>query len=104
MRDALPRLRDLGISALGISPDQPAEQKSFHQKLDLNFPLLCDTDHAIAERYGVWGQKEISGKTIETIIRSAFLIDENGAIAGTWYEVSPADTVPELMKFLRQNG
>ena len=100
MRDALPKLAESGVSALGISPDQPAQQKKFDDKYALGFPLLCDADHNIAGAYGVWGEKKMYGKTYEGIIRSAFLIDEKGKILNAWYKISPKETVPELMRAL----
>ncbi len=66
----------------------------------LGFSLLSDPDHKIAEAYGVWGEKKMYGKTFMGIIRSSFLIDENGNIENTWYKISPKNTVPELMKVL----
>ncbi len=62
--------------------------------------VLADTEHAMAEAYGVWGEKSMYGKKYFGIIRSSFLIDEKGKIAGAWYTVSPAETVPEAMKVL----
>ena len=101
MRDALPDLEALGASAIGISPDAPAKQKKFDDKYELGFPLLSDSDHHIAEAFGVWGEKKMYGKTFMGITRSAFLIDENGQIEGSWYKISPKDTVPELLKVLK---
>lgn len=100
VRDGLPRLEKSGVSALGISPDQPAQQKKFDDKYALGFPLLSDTDHSIAAAYDVWGEKKMYGKTFEGIIRSAFLVDEKGRILHAWYKISPKDTVPELMRAL----
>lgn len=100
MRDALPELKQLGVAALGISPDMPAQQKEFDAKHELGFPLLSDSDRQVATAYDVWGQKNVYGKISEGIIRSAFLIDEKGRIANTWYKISPQDTVPELMSAL----
>ena len=100
MRDALPELESRGVSALGISPDTPAQQKKFDDKYGLGFPLLCDTENEIAEAYGVWGEKKMYGKTFMGIIRSSFLIDENGMITAAWYNISPKDTVPELFNVL----
>ena len=57
VRDALPDLRKLDAVALGISPDTPERQKKFDDKYDLGFTLLADTEHEVAEKYGVWGQK-----------------------------------------------
>ncbi len=78
----------------------PSAQKKFDDKYELGFPLLADTEHAMAEAYGVWGEKSMYGKKYFGIIRSSFLIDEKGKIAGAWYTVSPAETVPEAMKVL----
>ena len=100
MRDALKQLKDKNIPVLGISPDQPETQKKFHDKHDLGFPLLSDPDHAAAEAYGVWGEKKMYGKTFMGIVRSSFLIDENGIIENAWYKISPKNTVPELLKVL----
>jgi peroxiredoxin Q/BCP len=100
VRDARPELEKLGVSVVGISPDDPAEQKKFDTKHSLGFPLLSDKDHRIAEAYGVWATKQMFGKSMEGIVRSAFLIDEKGRITHTWYKISPSDTVPELMKVL----
>jgi len=60
----------------------------------LGFSLLSDPDHAAAQAYGAWGEKSMYGKKSMGIIRSSFLIDEQGKIMGTWYKVKPEDTVP----------
>ena len=91
-------LGDIGDTVvLGISPDQPAKLKKFAEKYSLNFRLLSDPDHAVAEAYGVWGEKKNYGKTYMGIIRSAFLIDEKGKLAEVWYKISPADTPKKLV-------
>jgi len=100
VRDALKELSVKNIAVVGISPDQPETQKKFDDKHNLGFPLLSDTDHKIAEAYGVWGEKKMYGKTFMGIIRSSFLIDENGNILNAWYKISPKNTIPELMKVL----
>jgi peroxiredoxin Q/BCP len=89
-----------GVTVIGISPDKIAQQKKFDDKHTLGFPLLSDTDHAIAEAYGVWGEKKMYGKTYMGIVRSAFLIDEAGKIAATGYKISPKNTVPKLKEWL----
>ncbi len=98
--ESLPELDDAGVDAVGISPDKPAAQKKFDDKYGLGFPLLCDEDHAVADAFGVWGEKSMYGKKYMGIIRSAFLIDENGKIEEAWYKVSPKDTVPNVKKAL----
>lgn len=100
MRDALPELRDRGVAVVGISPDKPAQQKKFDDKLSLGFPLLSDPEHRIAEDYGVWGEKKMYGKRFMGIVRSAFLIDAKGKVVACWYKIRPADTVPGLMEAL----
>ncbi len=100
VRDAKDDLADMGVAALGISPDPPQQQKKFDEKYSLGFPLLADTDHRVADAYGVWGEKSMYGKKYEGIIRSSFLIDEEGKISQTWYKVSPKDTVPQARQAL----
>jgi thioredoxin-dependent peroxiredoxin len=94
-------LADLGVEAIGISPDQPEVLKKFDNNLELNFPLLSDADHSVAEAYDVWGEKSIYGKNLYGVIRSSFLIDENGQIIQAWYKVSPKDTVPKALQELK---
>lgn len=85
---------------MGISPDSQEEQKKFSQKLSLGFPLLSDPDHAVAEKYGVWQEKQRFGKTSWGIARSCFLVDENGRVMGVWYNVKPDETVPRALEAL----
>lgn len=100
VRDARHDLQDLGVAALGISPDGADAQKKFDRKYSLEFPLLSDPDHKVAELYGAWGEKKMYGKAFMGIIRSSFLIDEAGKIMGAWYRVKPENTVPEAKKLL----
>ena len=100
MRDALEELKGQKIAVIGISPDMPETQKKFDDKYNLGFHLLSDSDHKVAEAYGVWGEKKMYGKTFMGIIRSSFLIDEIGNIEKAWYKISPENTVSELMKVL----
>ena len=95
MRDVADQVGDTVI--LGVSPDQPERQGRFDAKYGLGFPLLSDADHKVAEAYGVWGEKKLYGKTYQGIVRSAFLIDEKGKIAETFYKISPKDTPTKLL-------
>jgi len=104
VRDALSELKNHRIEAIGMSPDKPSAQSKFYQKFGLGFPLLSDQDHAVAEAYGVWGEKSMYGKKYMGIVRSAFLIDEKGYIQNAWYKVSPKDTVPNVMKVLTRTS
>ena len=100
VRDSKKDLAKLGVDVVGISPDKPSKQAAFDQKYGLGFPLLADEDHAVAEKYGVWGEKVNYGRTYMGIIRSSFLIDENAKIEHAWYKVSPKDTVPNAQAAL----
>lgn len=96
-------LRDVAASVdntmiVGISPDKPAAQKKFDDKYELGFDLLADTDHTVAEAFGVWQEKVNYGKRYMGIVRSAFLIDADGVIEQAWYKISPADTPKKLLE------
>jgi peroxiredoxin Q/BCP len=98
VRDARADFEGLDVAAVGISPDPPKAQKAFDAKYGLGFPLLADPDHAVADAYGVWGEKSLYGRKYMGIIRSSFLIGEDGRIQEAWYKVSPKDTVPKALK------
>ncbi|MDQ7785666.1 MAG: thioredoxin-dependent thiol peroxidase [Desulfomonilaceae bacterium] len=100
IRDADPDFSDLGVAAVGISPDKPAKLKKFDEKHGLGFVLLSDPDNSTAKAYGAWGEKKMYGKTYEGIIRSSFLIDESGTVVEAWYNVKPLDTVPKAREAL----
>ncbi len=100
LRDHRKIFSKVGVGVLGISPDSPERQAKFDEKYGLGFPLLADTEHVVAEKYGVWGEKMNYGRKYMGIIRSAFVIDEKGKIAGAFYKVSPKDTVPKLKGIL----
>ncbi len=100
LRDARESVEAAGAVVVGISPDRPAAQAKFDTKYALGFPLLSDPDHAVAEAYGVWGERSMYGKKYLGVIRSAFVIDEEGRIAETFYKVSPKDTVPKALQAL----
>ena len=104
IRDARQDFRKLSVATLGISPDTPEDQKKFDVKYSLGFPLLADTDHAAADAYGVWGEKNLYGKKSMGIIRSSFLVDEKGVILHAWYGVKPDETVPKAKEALEQSA
>ena len=97
LRDAHESVDAVGAVVVGISPDAPGAQAKFDTKYGLGFPLLSDPDHAVAEAYGVWGERSMYGKKYMGIVRSAFLIDEDGRIAQAWYKVKPVDTATNLL-------
>ncbi|HYH49064.1 MAG TPA: thioredoxin-dependent thiol peroxidase [Acidimicrobiia bacterium] len=98
LRDVRDQIGDTAI--IGISRDKPAAQKKFDEKYNLGFPLLSDEDHAVADAYGAWGERSMYGKKYMGIIRSAFLIDEEGKVAEAWPRISPKDTPTNLLNAL----
>ena len=97
LRDHRQDLTGIGAEVVGISPDRPEAQLAFDRKYDLGFPLLSDPDHRVADAWGAWGEKTRNGKTSVGIIRSSFLVDEDGRIERVWYGVTPQDTVPNAL-------
>jgi thioredoxin-dependent peroxiredoxin len=92
---------DIGDTVIvGISPDPPAKLAKFDEKYSLGFTLLSDTDHAVAEAYGVWVEKNMYGKKYMGVQRSAFLVDEDGKVAEAWPKISPKDTPTKLLAAL----
>lgn len=81
LRDSKAELDKLGVVILGISPDAPKKLAQFIEKKALNFTLLSDEDHQVAEQFGVWGEKKFMGRVFDGIHRISFLIDEQGKIA-----------------------
>lgn len=101
LRDDMPRFDTLGASIVGVSADSVESHRAFKEKYGLNFPLLADTDHRVAEAYGVWKEKSMFGRTFWGIRRSTFIIDEEGRIAAAWRRVKPkrhADRVKEFLE------
>jgi thioredoxin-dependent peroxiredoxin len=98
LRDILGDIGDTVV--VGISPDKPAKQKRFDDKYSLGFPLLADEDHSVAEAYGAWGERSMYGRKYMGIIRSAFLVDDNGVLVAAWPKISPKDTPTNLLKAL----
>ena len=96
VRDHRKDLAKLGAAVFGISPDTPTKLAKFDEKYSLGFPLLSDPEHVAAEKYGVWAEKSMYGRKYMGIVRSAFVIDAQGKIAGAFYKVSPKDTVPKV--------
>ncbi len=99
-RDHYPEIEDRNAVVLGVSPDGVESHRKFKQKHGLPFPLLVDADHEIAERYGVWGEKSMYGRKYMGIIRSHFVIDEEGRILQAQYKVSPKKSAPAALKAL----
>lgn len=99
-RDHFPAYGQREVTVLGISTDDPESHRRFAAKYGLPFPLLADTDHAVAERYGVWRERERDGKRFWLTHRATFLIDPEGRIARIWDPVMPADHAAEVLSAL----
>jgi peroxiredoxin Q/BCP len=90
-----------GARVLGISPDPVVKVKRFHDKQSLDFTLLADEDHAVAEAYGVWVQKSMYGRTYWGNERTTFIVDADGLVADVLRKVKPAEHDERVLKVLR---
>ena len=85
--DNLQQFSAANVAVLGVSPDGAESHQKFRAEHGLTFPLLTDADHAVMESYGAWGEKILYGKKSVGVIRSTFLIDEEGKVQRAWYSV-----------------
>jgi peroxiredoxin Q/BCP len=85
--DNLQQFRQAQVTVLGVSPDGADSHQAFRAKHGLTFALLTDADHAVMDQYGAWGEKVRYGQTSIGVLRSTFLVDEQGRIARAWYNV-----------------
>ena len=99
-RDAYPQIEEQNAVVLGISPDGVKSHQKFKTKHNLPFILLADEGHTVAKAYGVWGQRSMYGRKFMGIIRSHFVIDENGKLADIQVEVSPTESVQRALQFI----
>lgn len=99
-RDSLSSLQAAGYEVLGISPDDPAKLATFRDEQQLTFPLLSDPERAVLEAYGAYGEKQLYGKTVLGVIRSTFVIDENGTVEHAMYNVQATGHVAKLRRDL----
>jgi peroxiredoxin Q/BCP len=100
-RDIYSGLEELNSVVLGVSADSVESHQAFKSKYSLPFPLLVDADHAIAEAYGTWVERERDGQKFMGMARSHFVIDEEGKVIDAQYNVSPEDSVSLSMEVLR---
>jgi thioredoxin-dependent peroxiredoxin len=103
-RDQKKSLAKLGAAVLGISADDVASHARFRDKYDLNFPLLADVDHKVAEKYGAWREKNMYGKKSMGIQRSTFLIDRNGQVVKVWKKVNVDGHDEEVIAAIKELG
>src|SRR4051794_16872269 len=99
-RDSLSSLARAGYQVVGISPDSPAKLAKFRERDLLTFPLVSDQDKSVLTAYGAYGEKQLYGKTVVGVIRSTFVIDENGAIERAMYNVKATGHVAKLRRDL----
>jgi peroxiredoxin Q/BCP len=85
---------------LGVSPDPLGSHEKFKKKHDLNFPLLSDEDHQVAEAYGVWKEKSMYGRNYWGVERSTFFIDESGVVEEAWRKVKPKGHAEKVLEVL----
>ena len=98
--DRVGSLASSGYQVIGISRDDQAKLKQFQQRDHLTFPLLSDPDHAVHEAYGTWGPKKLYGKDVIGVLRSTFVIGEDGTIEQTFYSTKATGHVAMLRKRL----
>jgi peroxiredoxin Q/BCP len=99
-RDNYVSIEERDAVVLGVSPDDETSHRKFKSKYDLPFTLLVDADHSIAETYGVWAEKTSFGRTYMGIVRSHFVIDEEGKIVDARVNVKPVDSVELALEAL----
>ncbi|MEM6329447.1 MAG: thioredoxin-dependent thiol peroxidase [Planctomycetota bacterium] len=103
-RDQKKDLQKLGAAVFGVSPDTVESHAKFRDKYDLNFPLLADPDHKVAEKYGAWREKNMYGKKSMGIQRSTFLIDASGKVAKLWKRVKVDGHDEQVLAAIKELG
>jgi len=101
-RDHLPRFKTAKAAVFGVSILDEASKARFASKYDVNFPLLADTDHAVAEKYGVWQQKSLYGRKFMGNVRTTYLIDADGKVARRWDNVKVDGHAEEVLKAVKE--
>ena len=97
LRDHEAQLQAAGVAVVGVSPDDAASHERFAEKYSLGFPLVADPDHAIAERYGAWGEKNFYGKKLVGLKRTTFLIGPDGRVAHVFKRPKTAAHAEEIL-------
>ncbi|OBW91602.1 bacterioferritin comigratory protein [Gallibacterium genomosp. 3] len=104
IRDTHDQWQALNVKVLGISPDQPNKLAQFEQKKELNFTLLSDPDHQVAEAFGVWGEKKFMGRTFDGIHRISFLINEQGIIEKVFDKFKTSEHHQVVLDYLKNTN
>ncbi|MBK7308701.1 MAG: thioredoxin-dependent thiol peroxidase [Chitinophagaceae bacterium] len=98
LRDNFGLLKKNGFIVLGVSPDEEKKHKKFEAKYDLPFTLIADADHTIIDKYGIWGEKQMYGRTYMGLHRTTFLIDEKGVIRKIFLKPKSKQHTEEILK------
>ncbi|WP_273391300.1 thioredoxin-dependent thiol peroxidase [Actinobacillus porcinus] len=101
LRDIKAELDALNTVVLGISPDAPKKLANFEEKKALNFTLLSDEDHQVAEQFGVWGEKKFMGRVYDGVHRISFLVDENGVIEHVFDKFKTGEHADVVLDYLK---
>ena len=100
-RDDYSIYQDAGVIILGVSPDPPKKHAKFKEKYNLPFTLLADEEHAVCEKYKVWGRKQMMGREYDGVFRTTYLIDEKGLIKKVFENVKPKEHSAEVIEILK---
>ena len=100
LRDSSKEIDASGAIVLGVSPDSVASHRKFKEKFDLNFPLLSDEGHKLAEQMGVWKEKSMYGRKYMGVARTTFIIDKDGMIAKVLEDVKPAAHAGQVLELI----
>ncbi len=98
LRDNYPRFENANAVVLGISPDQPKDNKKWKEKENLPYDLLSDPDHSVLDAWGAWGERSMYGKKFMGVIRSHWVIDENGIVIDEQLGISPAKSIEKAVE------
>jgi thioredoxin-dependent peroxiredoxin len=101
IRDVYGEFQKEGAVVLSVSPDDEKSHVKFKEKYELPFTLLADTDHAVSEEYGVWGEKKYMGRTYMGVERSTFVIDADGNVKRVMHKVKPDSHADDVLETLR---
>lgn len=104
LRDSKSELDELNVVVLGISPDLPKKLAQFSEKKALNFTLLSDPDHQVAEAFGVWGEKKFMGRTYDGIHRISFLVNEQGIIEQVFDKFKTSEHHQQVVDYVRKGA
>lgn len=99
-RDSYQALKAAGVEVYGVSPDSVGSHKKFREKYYLQFPLLSDPDHALADALGAWGEKSFMGKKFKGILRTTFVVGPDGTIQRVYPNVKPDEHAQEILRDL----